>query len=168
MRNEKLRGVFEQLGFGYVSSLLTSGNILFSTGDGAGAAELESRIQSALQQQLGIDGGVIVRSRDQLQALAEQDPFNGLEHSKATYLTVTLFKEAPAEPPLTCPEVPEVSITTFNDDAQALLAVVDSTENRMTDYMAWLQRRFGVHVTTRTWNTVLKILKRMENQQTAT
>ncbi|MFD6216460.1 DUF1697 domain-containing protein, partial [Nocardia salmonicida] len=58
MRNEKLRGVFEGLGFEKVASVLTSGNVVFRTADDP--ADLEDRIQQALNAELGIPGGTII------------------------------------------------------------------------------------------------------------
>lgn len=160
MRNEKLREVFHQLGFGNVASLMASGNILFSSDDDS-STQLESSIQSALRRELEIDGGTIVRSRAEIQRLVDRNPFKGLEHSKATYLAVTFFKDAPPEWPVPPPQIHEVRVKEYDAEARALLAVIDSTEGRMPDYMAWLQQQFGREITTRTWNTVLKVLKKM-------
>jgi uncharacterized protein (DUF1697 family) len=47
MTNDKLRGVFERLGFEEVASLLASGNIVFGSAD-TDAHMLEQRVQDAL------------------------------------------------------------------------------------------------------------------------
>lgn len=163
MRNDKLRTVFEQLGFAQVASVLSSGNIVFSTGSSAAAPELEDRIQAGLRNELGIDGGTILRSRAELEALAASGPFGDLEHSRQTYLTVTFLKEPPdpVPEPFPAPDMPAVRMRGYDAGAGAVLAVVDTAGTRTPDYMTWLERTFSKEVTTRTWNTVTKILKKL-------
>ncbi|WP_223881147.1 DUF1697 domain-containing protein [Nesterenkonia ebinurensis] len=163
MRNDRLREVFEHLGFANVASVLSSGNIVFSTDDGAPTPEIEGRIQSALQSELGISGGTILRGRAECAALAARKPFGDLEHSKETYLTVTFLKEhlAPCPDPFPTPDMPQVRIRGYDAEARAILAVVDTTGSKTPDYMGWLERTFSKEITTRTWNTVTKILKKL-------
>ncbi|WP_120003815.1 DUF1697 domain-containing protein [Nesterenkonia muleiensis] len=163
MRNDRLREVFEHLGFADVASVLSSGNILFSTEDGTAAPELEDRIQSALHHELGIGGGTILRSRAELETLVAREPFGGLGHSKQTYLTVTFLKEPldPAPAPFPVPDTDQVRIQGYDAATRAVLAVVDTTGIKTPDYMSWLERTFSNGITTRTWNTVTKILKKL-------
>lgn len=160
--NDKLRETFTGLGFEAVSTLLSSGNVLFTTSSAEPVRALEDRIQKALQEQTGIGGGTILRSREELQALVEQEPFGELIHGKTSYLTITFLKEPqdhsgtefPAEP------LPHVQILKY-DDARVLLAVVDQTRGKTPDYMSWLQRNYGKEITTRTWQTVTKVLAKL-------
>lgn len=157
--NDKLRETFSGLGFDEVTTLLSSGNVLFTTGSEDPVPVLESRIQQALQRQTGIGGGTILRSRQEIDELAQREPFGALSHGKQSYLTLTFFKEPldsgaqqlPAEP------LPHVRVLGYDAASRALLAVVDQTRGKTPDYMAWLQRRYGAEITTRTWNTITKI-----------
>lgn len=76
MRNERLRGVFAGLGFGKVRTVLASGNVLFEDPSRAIRA-FETRIEMALPQALGFRSTAIIRSRNQLEALVNDDPFRG-------------------------------------------------------------------------------------------
>jgi hypothetical protein len=42
-----------------------------------------------------------------------------------------------------------------------LFTVTDTTSERTPDVMAWIESRFGKQVSSRTWLTVERILKRM-------
>ncbi|MBB3050222.1 uncharacterized protein (DUF1697 family) [Prauserella isguenensis] len=162
MRNEKLRGVFDDLGFTGVASVLSSGNIVFAA-EPTDTTALESRIRGALRDELGIGGGTIVRSRSELAALVGTEPFGELQHARETYLTATFLKE-PLEPvpePLPEPGGLAVRMVGYDPDARAVLAVSDNTASSSPDFMAWLERRFGKDITTRTWLTVHRILKRI-------
>ncbi len=52
MRNDKLRGVFQELGFANVQTVITSGNVVFET-DSHDVRALEARIEEAWPAQLG-------------------------------------------------------------------------------------------------------------------
>ncbi|GAA1237727.1 hypothetical protein GCM10009676_22740 [Prauserella halophila] len=162
MRNEKLRGVFDGMGFTGVASVLSSGNIVFAA-ETTDTTALEGRIRGALRGELGIGGETIVRSRSELVTLVDTEPFGELQHARETYLTATFLKE-PLEPvpePFPEPDEPAVRIVGYDPGARAVLAVSDNTSSSSPDFMAWLERRFGKDITTRTWLTVHRILKRM-------
>ncbi|MGY0500915.1 DUF1697 domain-containing protein [Nocardia sp. FBN12] len=161
MRNEKLRGVFEGLGFEKVVSVLSSGNVVFRTADDP--ADLEERIQQALNAELGIPGGTIIRSHPELRALLDRDPFAGLPHERGSYLTVTFFKakmreadtEAFADDSLT-------RVIGYDREARAFLTVNDNSVGKTPDFMARLEKTYGKDITTRTWLTVQRVVKKME------
>ncbi|WP_280318718.1 DUF1697 domain-containing protein [Nocardia wallacei] len=162
MRNEKLRGVFEGLGFDAVGSVLSSGNIVFGSAE-SDAAALESRIQKALNAELGIGGGTILRGREELRALVDSDPFPGLTHGRGTYLTVTFLKDRTAAAPDALPAelAAAVRIVGYDEAAAAVLAVIDNTASTTPNHMAWLESVYGKDITTRTWLTVRKVLAKL-------
>jgi uncharacterized protein (DUF1697 family) len=125
---------------------------------------LESRIQQALNAELGIGGGTIIRSRAELQALVDVDPFPGLTHTRDTYLTVTFLKTG--DPDGLRESLPEqlaaaVRIVGYDEAARAVLAVIDNTTPTTVNHMAWLEKIYGKDITTRTWLTVHKILAKL-------
>ncbi|SDC05589.1 Uncharacterized conserved protein, DUF1697 family [Raineyella antarctica] len=166
MANDKLRGVFEGLGYEDVGSVLASGNIVFRTEETDGPA-LEERIQQALNDELGIAGGTIIRSHAELRALLDADPFPGLTHGRGTYLTATFLKDGALKDgasPEQSPEQPDPRTRIVGDPAaRVFLAVIDNrTPGTTPDFMGWLDRTYGKDITTRTWLTVQRIVKKME------
>lgn len=161
--NAHLRGVFERLGYDRVGSVLASGNIVFET-DETDVPELERRIQEALVAELGIGGGTIIRSLEELRGLLERDPFDGLTHGRGTYLVATFLKDG-----VTPGEVPDdpdplVRVVGFDAGARAYLAVIDNGDpGRTPDFMRWLDRTHGKDITTRTWLTVQRIVRKLES-----
>ncbi|MFC4126363.1 DUF1697 domain-containing protein [Nocardia rhizosphaerae] len=161
MRNEKLRAVFDGLGFERVASALTSGNIVFRTADDP--ADLEDRIQEALSAELGIPGGTIIRGHATLRALLDRDPFAGLTHERGSYLTVTFFKHEIREADLgSFDDDPLTRVIGFDHDARAFLTVIDNSTGSTPDFMARLEKTYGKDITTRTWLTVQRVVKKME------
>src|SRR5581483_4559772 len=94
MKGEKLKGLFEMLGFSNVQTIITSGNVIFES-QSQKVAELTDKIEKALPVQLGFNSTVILRTESQLQNLVDQDPYKGLSHNKTDYLLVTFFKKMP-------------------------------------------------------------------------
>ncbi|WP_280232572.1 DUF1697 domain-containing protein [Nocardia cyriacigeorgica] len=162
MTNDKLRGVFTRLGFEAVASVVSSGNIVFRTEE-TDPAELEDRIQEALNGDLGIPGGTIIRDYDQLRTLLDTDPFEGLTHGPATYLTATFLKGTTADPvQLPAEPDPRTRVVGFDPAARVFLSVIDNSTPNTPDFMAWLDRTYGKDITTRTWLTVQRVVKKME------
>ncbi len=159
-RNEKLRGVLENLGLENVTSVISSGNVLFDAEPGA-AAELEAVIEAAWPEQLGFTSTTILRSRDELEALVAADPFAGREDSPSSRLNVTFLKHAPTvEIPV--PHVVDngdYRITAIVD--RAVCTAIDPSASRTPDVMRWMEKTYGKQITTRTWKTVHRILHRM-------
>lgn len=159
MRNAKLREVFESLGFSDVRSVISSGNIIFTTPK-ADVVQLQTKIEQALSEKLGLKNSVILRSQDQLQKLVDDDTFAQLAHAPKTYLTVTFLKDVPPKGPMATPETSSV-IKKIDRKAGVIFAITDTTASKTPDFMAWLERQFGKEITTRTFKTVERILKKM-------
>lgn len=163
MKSDKLRGVFDGLGFEQVGSVLASGNIVFSSSKRS-VPKLEQEIQRALSAELGIAGGTIVRTLPELDALIGTDPFAGLTHASGSYLVVTFLKDGVA-PPSELPSDPDplTKVLGFDPDARAFLTVVDnSNPGKTPDFMRWLEKSYGKDITTRTWPTVLKVVSKLD------
>jgi uncharacterized protein (DUF1697 family) len=139
MRNAKLCGVFESLGFTDVKAVISSGNIVFKSGSKSSTA-LEAKIQKALSSELGFPGDTFVRSKEALQKMIKRDPFKGAEHNRTTYLIISFLKQAPHE----------------------VFATFDLTAERTPEFMKDIETKYGKVVTTRTWKTVRRIFEKME------
>ena len=155
MQNAKLRGVFEDLGFANVMSVISSGNVLFES-ERTDIAGLEADIEARLLTQLGFHSTTIIRSRAQLEALVRKQPFGDAVHSPKQYLTVTFLKTPQTVQDL-APKLADRMVATYPD---TVCCVVDTTTSRTPDLMAWLEKAYSKQITTRTWLTVQRILKR--------
>lgn len=155
MKNEKLRGVFEGLGFTNVVSVISSGNIIFETSR-KDAAALEADIEQALHDELGIRSTTLIRSHEQLQRLVDSNPFAGHTHAASTYLITTFLQ---TKPPAML-RIPEAYGVVAVYDREVCCTVDNSGTKRM-DPTLWLEKNYGKAITTRTWGTVERIIKKM-------
>lgn len=158
MRNDKLRDVFEELGFTNVKTVISSGNVIFET-HSKDSKKLEQMIENSILAQLGFTSTTIIRSREQLQALMEAKPFGEREHTKQTNLTVTFLKNKPAIELDSLRKIGDEGYEILGMQDGAVYSVLDLTSAKTPQLMSWLERQLGKEITTRTWNTVLRILK---------
>jgi uncharacterized protein (DUF1697 family) len=160
MRNEKLRGVFEGLGFCNVQTVISSGNVVFDT-DSGDVSALEARIEAAWPEQLGFRSTTIIRTREQIQDLVARNPFGDRADTPGTSLQVTFLKHEPdvnLELPFTA-DAGDYTIVAFED--RVICSVVDLTGSRTPDLMRSLEKMLGREITTRTWKTVHRILRKL-------
>jgi uncharacterized protein (DUF1697 family) len=138
MRNEKLRGVFGELGFESVQTVISSGNVIFASSSKS-ITLLETTIEKALTARLGITSKVIVRSKKELEKIIHSNPFDGKKHDRTSYLVVTFMKQKPRE----------------------VFTALDLTQTKTPNFMTQIEKKYGKDITTRTWMTVDRIYKKM-------
>lgn len=161
MRNEKLRGVFEKLGFSNVQTVISSGNVLFESSS-KNVKALETKVEKAIATQLGFNSTTVIRSQGELQQLVDKKPFKNMEDLQKSRLNVTFLKNK-STTKLKFPYRPEnrdYSILNLYD--RAIPSVINLRSAKTPDLMLWLEKQFGKEITTRTWKTVHRILKKME------
>lgn len=156
--NESLRGVLEELGYRDVRSVISSGNVVFTSDDTDGDA-IGDRIEAAWPERRGFTATTIVRSRSQLEALVDRLPFGDLPHNQSSYQLVTFFKRPVAEavaPPA------EYAVISFGLVDGALCTVSDPSRTKTPDAMRWMERTYSKELTSRTPLTLGRILKKMD------
>lgn len=153
MHGAQLKAAAESAGFKNVQTLLASGNVIFES-DSKDQSAIEETLESTWPARLGFNSVTIVRSQAQLQTLMDADPYKGAEHSnKKTYLLVTFLKTPPSVPP-------KDNYYTVSD-VNALCSTIDVSQGT-PDFMTKADRQFGKdQITSRTWLTIQRILKRM-------
>ncbi len=161
---EELRRSFTELGFRDVTTLLNSGNVVFEAAEEEPAA-LRIAIEQRLDASFGRAIAVLVRSADEIQALLDAEPFAGIEVTPDTRLYVTFLgdRETERTQTLSIPYAsPEGDARILSAANGAVCSVITLSPQRGTvDLMAFLEDAFGKNVTTRNWNTVLKVAKRL-------
>lgn len=160
MRNARFVEVFEELGCSNVATIATTGNVVFDS-PRRSAPALETLIEEAWPQRLDFRSTTIVRTRAEVLDLVAADPFHGRTDDPASRFQVTFLKQ----PPRAGVAVPEPSDAggwevVAADDRQVCWTI-DTTRSRTPDGMRSMERTFGLHITTRTWRTVLNIAKKL-------
>jgi uncharacterized protein (DUF1697 family) len=146
IKMDRLRLAFEELGMRKVTTILASGNVLFESGV-SNPATLTTKLETGLEKALGHSVGVVLRTLEQIERLERAQPFKGVIVSPSTRLWIT-FLPAAAKGKT---EVPHVIELTGN-----LRAGMDLMDD--------IDRKYGKHVTTRSWNTIGRILKAAKSE----
>jgi uncharacterized protein (DUF1697 family) len=159
IKMEDLKKCFASAGFKNVKTILASGNVLFESSSSDEDA-LAKKIADKLKAELGHDVGIQIRSIDEIQKLADRDPFKKIKVTPETRLYITFLPEKPKSKlniPYTSPEKDFRILEVTNRE---ICSVVDLNLGRGTvEAMGILDKEFGKNITTRNWNTVGKILK---------
>jgi uncharacterized protein (DUF1697 family) len=158
MRNDKLRSVFEGLNFTNVKTVISSGNVIFET-PRKDSKKLEEMIENTILTQLGFVSTTIVRSKEQLQALAAEKPFGEREHTQKTNLTVTFLKNKLSADISSFDNTRHEGYEILGTHDRAICSIIDLTSAKTPQFMSWIEKQLGKEITTRTWKTVQRILK---------
>jgi|SRR5579875_1859690 len=156
VKMDALRAALVAAGYGNVRTLLASGNVAFDAAE-TETGVLARDIGATLQRAFGRVIPVIVRTTRQIQELVASAPFVSVEVTPQTRLYVTFISEQPGVE-ATAPEPPggtDLAIVRVTPSEVCSVLTLERTDS--VSAMAELERRFGSRVTTRNWNTVVKL-----------
>ena len=92
---DRLRALFEELGFEHVSTYIASGNVLFEAG--GRAADLERAIEAKLDDALGFEVTTFLRRASEVRHTAEEKPFGKVPAGKTHMVAFVRRKPTAAE-----------------------------------------------------------------------
>jgi uncharacterized protein (DUF1697 family) len=92
VKMERLRSLFDALGFGNVATFIASGNVIFDSPK-RDAAALERSIERRLKQELGYDVVTFLRTPTELRAVVAQVPFSAEEIAAARTMYVAFLRQ---------------------------------------------------------------------------
>jgi uncharacterized protein (DUF1697 family) len=149
-----LKRCLESAGYADVRTVLSSGNVVFGARAGSEAA-LEKKLEKAMSEHLDRSFMTIVRSLDALRELLDADPFAKYRLPADAKRTVTFLRHEPAAK-VELPEELDGARILGVRGREVLTAHVPSP--RGAQFMTLIERTFGKDVTTRTWDTVRKVV----------
>ncbi len=149
-----LKAAFETAGFSGVSTVRSSGNVLFSA-RAASEARLERKAEANMEEVLGRSFLTIVRPVEGLRAMLAADPFRGFRLPPGSKRTITFLRHEPTARLDLPVEVDGARILRLADRT-VFTAYVPSARGAV--FMGLIESTFGQEVTTRTWDTVEKMV----------
>jgi uncharacterized protein (DUF1697 family) len=150
-----LKKAFEAAGFTDVRTLLSSGNLVF-TAPAASEATLQRKAEAAMTRQLGRTFLTITRPVDALREMLASDPYQAFRLPANAKRIVTFLREQPASKLALPSEVDGARILAV-DGNNVFSAYVPSAKGPV--FMTLINKTFGSHQTTRTWQTVTKVAR---------
>ncbi|WP_164716693.1 DUF1697 domain-containing protein [Paenibacillus whitsoniae] len=177
VKMDRLRQLFEGLGYTDVATYIQSGNVVFRAGaqlaegldfatknDSAASAQLEAAIHEALLAQLGYDIPVLVRTPAELRDIVAGQPWPLPQKGAASepQVYVTLLAQLPSEAGLA-----KLQGVRSGDDEYV---VVDRTvyvlvrqrygDTKLSNQT--IEKKLGVSATTRNWETINRLIQLAE------
>lgn len=153
----KLKSAFDKMGYSGVNTILATGNVVFYS-DNEDKAKLTEAIEYDLEKLFGFSVHVILRNASEIKKLLLSDPFKGIKVTADTRLYVTYLSE-PHESSLPIPYISKdkefkiIKVT----DTEVISVLILSPDTRTVEAMAIIEKEFGKNVTTRNWNTVVRV-----------
>lgn len=154
-----LKAMMENMGFQGVKTVLNSGNIVFTATE-TPETLLEEKISTHLEKTFGFSIPVVVRKDDVILRWIASAPFEALEIYKDLRLYVTFVKYPFEKNPLDLPWVSEDKTFRIIEATKGeIISYLNVSKTKTTDAMNILEKAYGKEITTRNWNTMLKIAK---------
>ncbi len=158
IRMENLRDIFSGLGFTNVRSYVQSGNMLFESGEQE-AAGLAKRIEGRIVQACGYPVSVFLRSAHDLEGILANNPYLNDRNEDPAKLYVTFLYHIPSEPWWSEMSAPRDITDEFARGEMAIYLFCPNGYGATKLSTSFFERRLGMPVTTRNWNTVNALYK---------
>lgn len=155
---DTLARAFTAAGFGDVATVLSSGNVVFTTSSRS-TSEIGAMADKAMAEHVGRTFEITYRTIDELQGLLDGDPFAWFDVPEGSKRVVSFLYE-PVDPAVakTLPVTVEDATIWRAAGTEALVSYLPRPGDPA--FMRLIEKTFGKNVTTRTWDTVTKIVTR--------
>ena len=155
---DALTRAFTAAGFSDVATVLSSGNVVFTTSSQS-TSEIGAMADKAMAEHLGRTFETTYRTIDELQGLLDRDPLAGFDVPEGSKRVVSFLYE-PVDPALaeTLPVTVDDATIWQAAGTEALVSYLPRPGDPA--FMRLIEKTFGKNVTTRTWDTVTKIVAR--------
>jgi uncharacterized protein (DUF1697 family) len=147
---------FEAAGFQDVKTIISSGNVNFGS-NGRSIEKLQASAEAAMQKLLKRSFLTIVRELSELERMLAEDPFQAFKLAPKSKRVVTFLRSAPTSAPKLPLGQANARILLLEDKAVFASYVPDPKVGPV--FMTLIERTFGKEVSTRTWDTVAKVVK---------
>jgi uncharacterized protein (DUF1697 family) len=150
-----LKEAFEAAGFTDVKTVLGSGNVVFSARSSSEEA-LQQKAEAAMQERLGKAFLTIVRPIAQLREILATDPYSRFKVSPKAKRIVTFLRGRPTAKIKLPVEMDGARILAMKG-GEIFSAYLPNPKGPV--FMSLIEKTFGTDLTTRTWDTVVKVAR---------
>lgn len=161
MKMAELKDCLEAAGFAEVKTIAASGNARLRA-SGAGDA-IKPRLEKAIEARFGFPVGVVLRARDELEAMLDDHPFGTLDR-KADFTRNVLMFDQPLPEGVVLDSLPGNTEILRIDPREIYIAAYRQPDGRYTEHVEEVLKPLYARIgktnldTMRNWNTIEKIL----------
>ena len=154
----QLKKCMEEMGLGNVKTLLNTGNVVFES-DVAESAELELLIEGKLATDFGFKIPTMVVTRHEVDGWISDNPFVRVKLHDDIRQYISIVR-AGMHPKGDFPVVyDDGAFTILSILGRAVTSVLDLSLTKTVKGMEALEKLYGKDITTRNWNTIVKVSK---------
>lgn len=155
----RLREVLAAAGYQNVRTYIASGNALVDSS--SKPREIEKHVHDLIKKHIGPELTVVVRTGAELQKVLDNNPFTkGYDVSRVFF---TLFASAPAAALVKALTAQDFGDEEFVITKQAAYLYIPGNAGRSKLNNAFLERKLGVTMTARNFNTTTKLIELSQN-----
>ena len=144
-----------------IATLLNSGNVLFES-DGT---NLENTISAHLEKVFGFSIPTIIRESKMIIEMLHEDPFKSISVTKDIRLYVSYLKND-VNAKISLPwKSEDMSYQIIKRKGNTVFSVLDLSISKTPEAMKALEKYYGKEITTRNWNTISQIGKKIISHQ---
>jgi uncharacterized protein (DUF1697 family) len=162
---EVLRDICESLGHTQVQTYIQSGNVVFRSRE-KNASRLALRIGSAIEESAGFASDVVLRTREELDAVVARNPFASRTDIPPDRLVVTFFDRQPEPDAVRRVNAMKLPPEEFQVLGRELYVFFPQGMGRSKFPAVSIGKNLQASGTARNWNTVLKLLEMAANAET--
>lgn len=161
-----LQAIAASIGLASPSTLLNSGNLVYRSNGGAPQDEAR-QLHEAIAERVGIRSTVFVRTYDELVTMLRDCPLQEQAQLNPSRLLVTVWDEHVTPAMLAAFTTAPATVEQFVLGPHALYTWHPDGISASTVYDK-AARGAGMHITARNWNTMQKLVARMDTAATGT
>lgn len=160
---QALKKVFSSLNCSKIDTVLNSGNIIFNS-DEPHLTVLQNNIEIQLKNQFGFAIPTILIPANEILQLNNSNPFKEINITNNTRLYISFFSNS-LDASIKLPWVSaDNSFNIIAYQKNYMLSVLDLSTNKTPKAMHLIETIAGKHVTTRNWNTIVKIASKLRDK----
>lgn len=156
----ELRDMLVTAGLDGVRTYLQSGNVIVTPPAG-GASTLGKLIEDAIQDGLGLDIRVIIRTKAELAKVMTTDPFTG-PGVNPTMVHVVFLESKPGPDRIARLDPDRSPSDRFEVSGREIFVHYPGGSGRSKLNLAYFEKQLGIAGTARNWNTVTRLLSMLE------
>jgi uncharacterized protein (DUF1697 family) len=158
-----LRLALEAIQCKNVQTLLNSGNIIFDAAN-TNPYELETSVNLHFQDTFGFPIPTLIRKAETIVNYGKNDPFNEFARTNDLRFYVSFLEETHLSDLKLPLKSEDGSFKIMEIRDTAIFSILDLSKGKTPAAMGVLEQIFGKHLTTRNWNTINRILKKLEER----
>lgn len=158
VRMEILRSLYKDLGFTGVKTYVQSGNVIFESAE-QNPAILVKQIEAQIEQSFGFTVAVFIRNCGEIQRILATNPFINNKNEDASKLHVSFLYQPSLEPAWSASQSLDTGPDEFAWGESVIYLYCPNGYGKTRLSNSFFEKKLGMPVTTRNWNTVNAIHK---------